>query len=54
MTNHSLPSPSTPKKSWDTPRLVAFGTIEEMTQGPLSGNLDLLVGADGGFQPTLS
>jgi hypothetical protein len=35
------------KKVYQTPELLEWGTIEELTQGPVGGNADGLTGTEG-------
>ncbi len=42
-----MPSPPHP---YDAPTLTELGSVEAVTAGPDSGNIDALVGGSGGFQ----
>jgi hypothetical protein len=46
------PSGSPDLTPWSRPVLEHYGTIEDLTRGPGSGNIDALLGGDtGGFLP---
>jgi hypothetical protein len=40
----------TSKEQYDTPKLIELGSVESLTQGPSSGRIDSIFGADGGFE----
>lgn len=39
------------KKAYERPMLRSYGDIRALTQGPLGGSIDGLVGLQGGFSP---
>ena len=39
------------KQQYEAPALIELGAVEDLTQGPLSGSIDSIFGADGGFCP---
>jgi hypothetical protein len=42
---------NTTKKAYQTPTLVEYGRMEELTRGPVGGSFDSLFGRNGGFNP---
>lgn len=45
---------ATEPQPYQTPKMTELGTVEVLTAGPDSGNLDSLIGGTGGFQDSTS